>query len=86
MADPRPGEDPSRPLHRSGSAARAPILVVLVGALILGGLIDRAPGAAAPAASLPGGGFTWTAARPSAIGQFPKSRARKLRRIERRRG
>jgi hypothetical protein len=49
MADPRPGEDPSRPLHRSGSAARAPILVVLVGALILGGLIDRAPGAAAPA-------------------------------------
>lgn len=46
----KPGTEPSRPLHRSGGAARVPIVAVLAAALIVGGLIDRTPGPSRPAA------------------------------------
>ncbi len=44
MSETPPGREPTRPRHRAGGAARAPIVAVLAGALVLGGLIDRAPG------------------------------------------
>ena len=51
MTDPRPRTDQSRPRHRSGGAARVPIVVILASALILGGLIDRTPGSSSRAAA-----------------------------------
>lgn len=51
---PAPAADtePTGPLHRSGAAARVPIVAVLAAALIVGGLIDTAPGAR-PAQAVP---------------------------------
>jgi len=49
MADLQPAGEAGRPRHRSGGAARAPILAVLAAALIVGGLIDRTPGSSPPA-------------------------------------
>jgi hypothetical protein len=51
---PAPAADtePTGPLHRSGAAARVPIVAVLAAALIVGGLIDKTPGAS-PARAVP---------------------------------
>ncbi len=48
MSDPPVSGEGGRPLHRSGGAARAPIVAGLAALLIIGGLIDRAPGSAPP--------------------------------------
>src|SRR5690348_18069199 len=48
MSDPQPRPEAGRPLHRSNEAIRAAIVAVLAAALILGGLIDRSRGPAAP--------------------------------------
>jgi hypothetical protein len=46
MSETGPEREPARPLHRAGGAARVPIVAVLAAALVIGGLIDRAPGPA----------------------------------------
>lgn len=48
MSDPQSPPEAGRPLHRSHEAIRAAIVAVLAAALILGGLIDRSRGPAAP--------------------------------------